>query len=857
MAAYTPMIQQYLDIKQKNEDAILLFRLGDFYEMFFEDAQTASRELEIVLTSRDGGACKIPMCGVPYHAVNNYIAKLVSRGYKIAVCDQVEDPRTATGIVKREVTRIITAGTILDDMMLDEGKNNYLAALVADENVLGFSYIDISTGDFWVTEVAAEKAGDWLDNEIQRVNPSECLVEKNDTLPGFWKEQFENRGLQISAIDSPLSMDAANKILLRHFELVSLDVFGMRGFTAGLKAAAAIVDYLYQTQKERLQHIQKIMVYHTENYMELDGFTRRNLELTSTLRENKKEGSLLEVLDLCATPVGKRMIRKWLEQPLLDVNAINSRLDAVAELKDHILLREEIIEHLKKVHDLERLAGKIGSGLVNPREFLALKKSLQILPSLKETLKDCSSQLLLELADLDPLTEVAGIIEETLDEEAPLNIKEGGLIRSGFSQEIDELKELSSQGKDWLLDFESREKEKTGMKFLKVSYNKVFGYYIEISKSNLSLVPDHYIRKQTLVNTERYITEELKKYEEKILHAREQLFDLEYQAFLNLRKQIEPFIADILKTAGCVAQIDVLTALSLCAYHNDYIRPVLVNDGQIEIKAGRHPVVEKSLKEGRFVPNDVRLDLDENRFAIITGPNMGGKSTYMRQIAIIQIMAQIGSFVPAEEARLSVVDRIFTRVGASDDLAAGQSTFMVEMVELAHILNRATRNSLVVLDEIGRGTSTYDGLSIAQAVTEYINQVIKAKTLFATHYHELTSLVDDNPGTFNLSVSVMESGESVTFLKKVLPGKADKSYGIHVAKLAGLPQPVIQRAGEILNHLEEEKQTPAPPAVPLLQGNLFEDDQHSELITELQALSPDQITPREALDLIYKWKAMI
>ncbi|MEA1959760.1 MAG: DNA mismatch repair protein MutS [Bacillota bacterium] len=854
MTKYTPMIEQYLSIKEQNEDAILLFRLGDFYEMFFEDAKKASKELEIVLTARDGGAGKIPMCGVPHHAVNNYIARLVGKGYKVAICDQVEDPRSAAGIVKREVTRIITAGTILDDIMLDEGKNNYLVAAIVYNQIIGFTYIDISTGDFWVTERRADDTGEWLDNELQRINPSECLIPSEVANNSLWTETSNHRSLQITTIDFMSDVEEAEQYLTNQFGVNSLQNFGIKHYTAGLLAAAAILSYLNETQKGYLSHIQRINLYHSEEFMELDGFTRRNLELTLTLREHRKQGSLLDVLDACSTPIGKRLLRKWLEQPLLNENDINLRLDAVGELKDKILLRENLKEHLKKVYDLERLAGKLGSGLVTPRELLSLRYSLEALAPLKDELQDSSSPLLVELSALNLLPEVVVLITDTLDDDAPINVKEGGLIKSSFSEEIDELKQLSSQGTNWLLEFENREKEATGIKHLKVSYNKVFGYYIEVSKSNIGLVPDHYIRKQTLVNTERYITQELKVYEDKIINSRQRLFELEYQVFLQLKEQIQPYIGQLLQTAHKVAVIDVLTSLAITAYMNDYVRPTIVKDGTIDILAGRHPVVERALIEGRFVPNDLQLNPEDNRFAIITGPNMGGKSTYMRQAAIIQIMAQMGSFIPADKAALTIVDRIFTRVGASDDLSAGQSTFMVEMVELAHILSSATSQSFIILDEIGRGTSTYDGLSIARAVTEYINHYIKAKTLFATHYHELTSLGEEEQGIFNLFVSVMESGEKVTFLKKVLQGKADKSYGIHVAKLAGLPDELIERANVLLDSFEQTKTV--QPVQTFSQGNLF-DNHGSEIINELERISPDGISPKEALNLLYKWKEML
>jgi DNA mismatch repair protein MutS len=845
------MIEQYLSIKKGQQDAILLFRLGDFYEMFFEDAQTASRELEIVLTARDGGGTKIPMCGVPHHAVNNYIARLISKGYKVAICDQVEDPKQAIGIVKREVTRIITPGTILDDMMLDEGRNNYLAAVMVVKDLIGFAYIDISTGSFCVTEMSGSDSRAILDSELQRVEPAECLLPSVSSLASLWQDDFSRKDMLLTRINEGITtLEEARQVLMKHFGVVSLDGYGLQAYTAGVMAAGAIISFLYTTQKSKLNHIQNISVYQKSSFMELDAFTRRNLELTSSLRDGKKEGSLLEVLDQCRTPMGKRSLRKWVEQPLMDIQLLNLRLDAVEELLIGLKLRQESRELLNKIYDLERLAGRLGSGIISPRDLLALKNSLGVLPIIKEILANCKTPLLLELARLDPLAQVYEMIDKAIHDEPPLSIKEGGIIKEGYHEQIDEYKTLGSQGKTWLIDFENREKERTGIKSLKIGFNRVFGYYIEISNSNRTPIPLDYIRKQTLVNAERFITEELKNYEEKILGAREKLYELEYNCFLEIRDNLENYISAILDSASSVAVLDILASLAQVAYLNDYVRPTLSQDGKIEIKAGRHPVVEKSLQDARFVPNDIKLD-NKYRFAIITGPNMGGKSTYMRQAAILTIMAQMGSFVPADEARIGIVDRVFTRVGASDDLAQGQSTFMVEMLELAKIINSATKNSLVILDEIGRGTSTYDGLSIAQAASEFIHDKIEAKTLFATHYHELTRLAESRSGIFNLSVSVLESGEVVSFLKKVLPGKADKSYGIHVAKLAGIPNSVITRAYDILGGLEIEEVHKNKPGFE--QMSLFQDDKNMVLV-ELEQLNVDSLSPRDALMTLYRWK---
>lgn len=852
MASYTPMIEQYLQIKRQHQDAILMFRLGDFYEMFFEDATLASRELEIVLTARDGGTEKVPMCGVPYHALNNYIAKLIGKGYKVAICDQMEDPRLAKGIVKREVTRVITPGTVMEASMLDESRPNYLAAVVDDKDKAGFAYIDISTGEFWVTEIT-ECTLARLVAELYRVNPAECLIPAwSDLSVQFQDDRFTGNTLYTNIEEADLKLTSAQRLLKEYYEVASLEAFGLKDYTCGIIAAGAILSFLKRTQKTSLKQIQTLRAYNTSTFMNLDYSTRRNLEITSTMRDNRREGSLLAVLDYCQTSMGKRLLRTWLEQPLLDVAAINHRLDAVEELNQDLILTENLRELLDQMADLERLSGRIGSEMASPRDLLAIKHSLAVLPDIKELVAKCSSQLIAAAGDLDLMEDLYTLIDKAIDEDAPLTIKEGGIIKKGFDAEIDELKLLSANGSAWLLEYENNEKSRTGMKHLKVSFNKVFGYYIEVSKSNLSLVPPEYVRKQTLVNTERFITDELKKYEQKILGAREKLFQLEYEKFKELRTLLIGHIQRLQQTAHHIASLDVLRSLSQAAYHNDYSRPEVNHTDVIELKSGRHPVVEKHLQETRFVPNDLKLDADKH-FALITGPNMGGKSTYMRQAALLVLMAQMGSFVPADRAVIGVVDRIFTRVGASDDLSAGQSTFMVEMVEVANILNNATPDSLIILDEIGRGTSTYDGLSIAQAVTEYLCEKVGARTLFATHYHELTALAEDLPGLFNLCVSVMESGDTVVFLKKVLPGKADRSYGIHVAQLAGIPRKIIDRANDILITLEQES-TDQPPAV--AQMSLFAEEPNP-IWEELQEVDIDSLSPRQALELLYRWKDMI
>jgi len=846
------MIEQYLATKRDYPEEILFFRLGDFYEMFFEDARIASRELDIVLTAREGGNKeKIPMCGVPHHAVNNYIARLISKGYRVALCDQVENPRQSVGIVKREVTRVITPGTVIDDAMLDESRNNYLTAIVDQDQVIGLAAVDISTGTFMVTELKGPDRFENLDNELQRLAPAECLLPAGSSMDSLWQDNFTRLGVLLSRIQDDLpGLETARRSLLEHFGVDSLDGFGVQHFSAGIQAAAAILAFINRTQKIQLGQINSLTAYENSMFLEIDSFSQRNLELTATLHDNKKEGSLLGVLDHCCTSMGKRTLRRWLEQPLKDLNAINRRLDAVGELVEQLTMRQDCRATLQKINDLERLAGKIGSGAALPRDLVALKSSLGLIPQLKSLLAAAGSDYLEAIAAMDPLGEVFQLIDTSINDDAPPGIKEGGIIKPGFRAEVDELKELASQGKTWLVDFENREKERTGIRTLKVGFNRVFGYYIEISKANLGLVPPEYIRKQTLVNAERFISLELKEQEEKILGARERLYELEYDLFMDLCKQLKTYIEPLQKCAAAIADLDVLQSLAQAAYMNDYVRPELTRDGIIDIRAGRHPVVEKSLTAVRFVPNDIEMDTDQARLGIITGPNMGGKSTYLRQTALLVIMAQMGSFIPADAAHIGVVDRIFTRVGASDDLSAGRSTFMVEMLELARIINGDSRDSLVILDEIGRGTSTYDGLSIAQAASEYIHDHIKAKTLFATHYHELTTLADSRPGVFNLSVSVLESGDTVTFLKKVLPGRADKSYGIHVAKLAGIPSKIINRAYEILHGLEKERSAPKPAAEQL---SLFGSG-GNPILDELESMKLDDVSPRNALDLLYRWQ---
>lgn len=812
MSGYTPMMRQYLEIKNSYPDAILFFRLGDFYEMFLEDAEKASRVLEITLTARDGGSAgKIPMCGIPYHAADTYIARLIERGYKVAICEQVEDPKATKGIVRREVIRVITPGTLLDTNFLDEKKNNYLVAVFRDDLGYGLAVVDVSTGYFGVTEITGFRALSRLRDEIARLQPVECLVpaglEENKEVMAVLKS---GSVMSVSPYeDKEFGYDRACRSLLEHFGTNSLAGFGCEKMHIGIQAAGAIIRFLQNTQKNSLVHINKLAPYTTEHYMLLDAATRRNLEITRTIRGGSRRGTLLSVLDYTVTAMGGRLLKTWLEQPLVDAREIQRRLDAVEELVKNIFLRSDLRKYLQQVYDLERLAGRIAYGTVNGRELVALKNSLKVLPAVKDLLVEAYSPGLEEIARrLDNLEDVAGLIEKAIADDPPLSVRDGGIIKTGYHPEVDRLRSASTDGKNWIAGLEAREKERTGIKSLKVGFNKVFGYYIEVTNANAASVPIDYTRKQTLANAERYITPELKEFEALVLGAEEKICGLEYQLFSQIRDEIAAHIERLQATAGSLAALDVYLSLAEAALKNRYVKPCINEQDVLDIKEGRHPVVEQTLQNGAFVPNDCYLDGDGYRLGLITGPNMAGKSTYMRQVALIVLMAQVGSFVPAEAATVGVADRIFTRVGASDDLATGQSTFMVEMNEVANILNNATQKSLIILDEIGRGTSTFDGLSIAWAVTEYILDPdrIGAKTLFATHYHELTELADLFSGVQNFSIAVREKGDDIIFLRKIIPGGADRSYGIQVARLAGLPTEVLARAKEILHTLEAQEE---------------------------------------------------
>lgn len=872
MAKLTPMMQQYVDTKEQYKDCILFYRLGDFYEMFFEDAVIASKELEITLTGKDCGLEeRAPMCGIPYHAVEGYLNKLISRGYKVAIGEQVEDPKLAKGLVKREVVRIVTPGTNLDSVALDESKNNYLMSIVCMESGYGISTADISTGAYLVTEVDTERK---LMDEITKFAPSEIICNDAFLVSGIDIEDLKGRmGIAISSLDAWYFDDAmCTSILKEHFHVSNLEGLGISNYDCGVIAAGALLKYLYETQKNNLNHMTTIKPYTIGKYMILDSSTRRNLELTETLREKQKRGSLLWVLDKTKTAMGARLLRNYVEQPLIEKESIDDRLNAIEELNKNMISREEIREYLNPIYDLERLISKISYKTANPRDLLSFRNSLEMIPPLKQVLSEFSSPLLKEVCEsIDELADIYDLLNNSIIEEPPISVRDGGIIKEGFHQEIDELRNAKTEGKTWLARLETEEREKTGIKNLKIKYNKVFGYYLEVTNSYKELVPDYYMRKQTLSNAERYITPELKELEDKILGAEDKLVALEYDEFCIIRDTVAAEVERIQKTAGAIAMADVFASLSKVAEQNNFVRPKMNTKGVIDIKGGRHPVVEKMIQNDMFVCNDTYLDNGKNRISIITGPNMAGKSTYMRQTALIVLMAQIGSFVPAQEAKIGIVDRIFTRVGASDDLASGQSTFMVEMTEVANILRNATSKSLLVLDEIGRGTSTFDGLSIAWAVVEHISntKLLGAKTLFATHYHELTELEGKIDGVNNYCIAVKEKGDNIVFLRKIIKGGADRSYGIQVAKLAGVPESVIERSKEIAEELNDadilanarklaENGTKANEGQCIKQDieaeqiSLFDTVKDSDILKELESIDIGNLTPVDALNELYR-----
>ncbi|MBE5874052.1 MAG: DNA mismatch repair protein MutS [Lachnospiraceae bacterium] len=874
MAELTPMMQQYMETKKQYQDCILFYRLGDFYEMFFEDALTVTKELEITLT---GKACgleeRAPMCGVPYHAVEGYLTRLVSRGYKVAICEQVEDPKLAKGLVKREVVRIVTPGTNLNMQSLEESKNNYLMSVTYTPTKIGISVADVTTGDFYLTEVEDLKK---LLDELIKYQPSEIIC--NDAFLVSGVDVADLRGrlhISVNALDAHMfDDDGCKRTLLKHFRVNTLIGLGIEEFPTGMIAAGALLQYLYETQKTGLEHFTHIYPYLTSKYMLLDSSTRRNLELTETLREKQKRGSLLWVLDKTKTAMGARMLRSFIEQPLIDKSEIEKRLDAIEELNKDSVSRDEIREYLNPIYDLERLLSKVTYKTANPRDMIAFRNSLEMLPHIKTVLQGFSGEeLTMANEEIDGLQDIYQLILSAIEEEPPITIREGGMIKDGFDETIDMLRSAKRDGKEWLAALEEQDRERTGIKNLKIKYNKVFGYYFEVTNSYKDLVPEDYIRKQTLANAERYTTPRLKELEDTILNAEDKLQTLEYDLFCKIRDSIAMELERIQRTAKAVARLDVFASLALVAERNRFVRPKLNEKGVIDIKDGRHPVVEQMITNDLFIANDTYLDNGKNCISVITGPNMAGKSTYMRQAALIVLMAQIGCYVPAKSANIGIVDRIFTRVGASDDLASGQSTFMVEMNEVANILRNATSNSLLILDEIGRGTSTFDGLSIAWAVIEHISnrKLLGAKTLFATHYHELTELEGKMSNVNNYCIAVKECGDDIVFLRKIVKGGADRSYGIQVAKLAGVPDMVIDRAKEIVEQLSDNditnkvqsiavdtrgeskaKKQPVYDEVDMAQMSLFDTVTDEDVLKELMEVEVTTLTPLDALNTLYR-----
>ena len=867
----SPMMAKYLETKEEYKDCILFYRLGDFYEMFFDDAELVSKELELTLTGKSCGLEeRAPMCGVPYHAVDTYLNQLVEKGYKVAICEQVEDPKLAKGLVKREVTRIVTPGTNLAAQALEESKNRFLMCIFALQNGIGVAFADISTGEFYLTEPDNESK---LCDEIQKLSPAEIIC--NDVLGISYpkvKELQERLSIPVYELGSwYFERTDCENLLQKHFKVSSVIALGLSDYTSGVIAAGALLQYLYETQKIPLTHITQLIPYTGARYMLLDGATRRNLELTETLREKQKRGTLFWVLDKTKTAMGARMLRNDIEQPLVDEDEILRRQDAIEELCRNSVDRDEIREYLNAVYDLERLLSRVSYHSINPRDMIALRNSLQMLPAIRQILSGMESEPLKELYEkIDDLSDITGKIADAFIEEPPLTIREGGMIRDGYDADIDQLRRAKTEGKTWLAELVQQERERTGIKNLKISYNKVFGYYLEVTNSYKDMVPEDYMRKQTLANAERFITPRLKELEDMILNAEDKLSTLEYDAFCKIRDYIEEHLSRVQATAHCIARLDVYASLSLVAEQNHYVRPKLNKRGVIDIKGGRHPVVEKMIPNDMFIDNDTFLDNKKNCISVITGPNMAGKSTYMRQVALISLMFQMGSFVPAKEASLCVVDRIFTRVGASDDLASGQSTFMIEMNEVANILKNATARSLLILDEIGRGTSTFDGLSIAWAVIEHISnkKILGAKTLFATHYHELTELEGKMDNVNNYCIAVKEKGDDIVFLRKIIKGGADKSYGIQVAKLAGVPAEVTDRAAQIVmqlldNDITEKIQqiavgTDAKKHEPISydeadlgQMSFFDTTSDEDILKEISELEITTLTPLDALNTLY------
>ena len=864
----TPMMQHYIKMKAEYKDAILFYRLGDFYEMFFEDAKIVSRELELTLTGKNCGLPeRAPMCGVPFHAADSYINRLVNKGYKVAICEQLEDPKDAKGIVKRGVIRVVTPGTNIDAASLDETKNNYLMSVVFVSDRFGIAISDISTGDFYVTEESSLRS---FLNEMNKYKPTEIICNEAFQISGIDMDELrDHRHISVSVLDNYyFEEDLAKRLLTKHFKVSSLKSLDLEDEALGTVAAGATFQYLKETQKSDLNTITHIEVYRDSNYMMIDSSSRRNLELTETLRDKEKRGSLFWVLDHTRTAMGARRLRSDIEQPLRNKEDIEARLDAVEDLLTSVADREEIREYLGTVYDLERLMTRISYKTANPRDLVAFRNSIQVLPGIKQVLENFSSAKIRGINDqLDPLSDLYQLVASAIAEEPPISVHDGGILREGYRADVDELRSMRTNGKTWLANLEETEREKTGIKNLRIRYNKVFGYFIEVTNSYKELVPDRYIRKQTLTNAERFYTDELKEMEDKILGSEDRLTHLENQIYFEILSEISSQVERIQKTAKALSQLDVLISLAITAEKNHYCRPRINENGTLKIEKGRHPVVEKMIPAGSFIDNDTILDNKDNRMAIITGPNMAGKSTYMRQTALIVLMAQIGSFVPAKSANISIVDRIFTRVGASDDLASGQSTFMVEMNEVANILMNATKDSLLILDEIGRGTSTFDGLSIAWAVVEYVSnpKLIGAKTLFATHYHELTELEGKLPGVHNYCSAVKEGNDGIVFLRKIVTGGADRSYGIEVAKLAGLPEAVIDRATELQEQLanndlsqiaesiavssqKKDKKKKKEDDLDFQQLSFFATETDDDIIQEIRDLDLSNMTPLDALN---------
>ena len=861
----SPMMQEYCKTKEEYKDCILFYRLGDFYEMFFDDALLVSKELELTLTGKDCGLEeRAPMCGIPFHAADTYINRLIERGHKVAICEQVEDPKKAKGLVKRAVIRVVTPGTTLDATSLDESKNNYLMSIVSIADRFGCAIADITTGDCFLTEVPNSQK---LVDEINKFSPAEIICNDSFFMSGVDTDDLKERlGICIFSLDAwYFDDDTCRKELREHFHVTNLEGLGISDYDSGIIAAGALFLYLKETQKTALSQMTTIRPYTAERYMLIDSSSRRNLELVETLREKQKRGSLLWVLDKTKTAMGARTLRSFVEQPLIDAEEINRRLEALEELNEKPMLRDEIREYLNPVYDLERLVSRISFKSANPRDMVAFASSLEMIPYIKQVLKDFQAPILKEIyEDMDSLEDITDLIKHAIVDEPPLAQKDGGIIREGFNEDVDKFRSARTDGKKWLTELETKERERTGIKSLKIKYNRVFGYALEVTNTFKELVPENYIRKQTLANAERYITEELKNLENMILGAEDKLYALEYELFSNVRDKVGQEVIRIQRTAKAIAGLDVFASLALVAERNHYVRPKVNEGGIIDIKGGRHPVVEQMIDNDMFIANDTYLDNTKKRVSIITGPNMAGKSTYMRQTALIVLMAQIGSFVPADKAVVGIVDRIFTRVGASDDLASGQSTFMVEMTEVAKILRNATAKSLLILDEIGRGTSTFDGLAIAWAVIEHISntKLCGAKTLFATHYHELTELEGKLSGVTNYCIAVKEKGDDIVFLRKIVKGGADKSYGIQVAKLAGVPDSVINRAKELVEELSDADITAAvkdlasPKKKPkvemdMAQMSLFDTVQDNDIIEELKGIDIGNLTPMEALNTLY------